>query len=685
MYQKHFLQLLHNKFFPQKDPLNLQLSKLIENCSTLTQEKKDEIAKTLQQHGENLLAKENLLAMEMFESAIEISPNNSKIWYRQGIAFLEYGIKHKREKALHLSIKNLKKAVELEKEEFEFWWQWGKALSLLGHMRNEYVYLNEAKEKFQTALRLIKGEPKEILAKIYWDYGLLWNYIATISGEAVDIKTAIQAYKTSLHFEANPSANFLNDIGNIHLQMGLLINNNRFYFQAIAYFKQALSKDNLSDCFLSMAHAYTELYINTLNTKLFDEASRCFEKVTLNSKDAELWLEWAQLLGEGGKITKDPKKLLLSIEKCVAANNLNSKHPIVIGQWVETLSLLGSLTNNLELIKEAEDKITKAIEVYSNVPELWYAYGMCMHAYSTYYDDLDYEYEAMDKLQMGISIDRTNAELWHALALCHANIGDGVEDIELLKRACKFYLRAISLKPSSPSLTFDYATALLKMGELLEEIEVVEQAVVQFEITLSSQKEAVLDKPEWLFYYGKSIGLLGDLRSEAGDCYLKAVETLNNVALIDPNFPNVYYYLGLYYTKLADETEEQKYFNSAICCFQSAIEQNSEDDLAYLELGLIFIEEGYQKSDASAKKNDFQEAEKKLAIAGKLGNLDAYYYLACLYSLSNRLKEAISFLKKAREVDGLPPMHEILEDEWLENLRSTSDFFDFISELEKQP
>jgi hypothetical protein len=74
------------------------------------------------------------------------------------------------------------------------------------------------------------------------------------------------------------------------------------------------------------------------------------------------------------------------------------------------------------------------------------------------------------------------------------------------------------------------------------------------------------------------------------------------------------------------------------------------------------------------------DAEQKVTLAAKLGNPQAYYHLSCLYSLLGQTERAMHFLLKARQFDALPPIDELLGDEWLENLRSTSEFQEFMTQ-----
>lgn len=85
---------------------------------------------------------------------------------------------------------------------------------------------------------------------------------------------------------------------------------------------------------------------------------------------------------------------------------------------------------------------------------------------------------------------------------------------------------------------------------------------------------------------------------------------------------------------------------------------------------------------AEIQATSYLEAEQKLNRAGLLGNQHAYYYLACLYALTNRFTEAIALLGKAKEAEVLPNVEELLQDEWLAPLKTQEVFAEFLSQLE---
>jgi hypothetical protein len=78
----------------------------------------------------------------------------------------------------------------------------------------------------------------------------------------------------------------------------------------------------------------------------------------------------------------------------------------------------------------------------------------------------------------------------------------------------------------------------------------------------------------------------------------------------------------------------------------------------------------------------YLDAEQKIVRAGQLGNAAAHYQLACLYSILGRVDEAMLLIRQALAARALPPLEEILEDEWLETLRQTPPFAQFVAELE---
>ena len=259
MDKAHLLQRFFNKIFPQKNMETSTKWEKLKSCEKKT------LANNYLQKGEAYLLNGNLKALDFFESASLIDPDNCQSWFRQGVAFYKYALAEKQEKALQLASKNFSKALTINPKLFKCWHFLGKTQCELGKFHNEMHFLNESREKFQQAVDLSEPVSFQEKNELYWDIGLLWTAIAEQSGEAIDLRMAIQAFHTSISFQKiPPAANFWKDFGYSYLQMGLLINETKMYFQAIKNFRKYIKQyPDSFDGWALLAQTYTQLYINT--------------------------------------------------------------------------------------------------------------------------------------------------------------------------------------------------------------------------------------------------------------------------------------------------------------------------------------------------------------------------------------------------------------------------------------
>jgi tetratricopeptide (TPR) repeat protein len=578
-----------------------------------------------------------------------------------------------------------KQAAHLAPERPEPWAGWASALLQLGKIQKEHHFFLEAKEKFQYALARVQALSVQKQTHLYWEYGRLWMELASFSGEALDIRLALQAFSSAMNLLTLPSAQFLHDYGNGYLQMGLLTNDPRLYHQAIHLLRQALALDNGHlDALRALAEAYAQLYINTVDEQIAEKGCECYHELTQkipHSLDA--WLGWAQLLGETARINRDIKKFQAAIDKCVIGHRIDPNHHLLQAQWVESLSYLGVLTNRLDLLIEAERKIIDMTDRFPDDPDLWHAYGVCLIGFGHYYSDPDYYDFAIEKLQEGLSIDRTHAELWHALGLAHTHFAHLVGDQELIERATRFYAFAIDLKPACPSLLFDAANAWLVSSDLHDDEQDLHRAIELYEQLLQSQKEILLNHPEWLFQYATALEWLSDFTVDDRYC-IQAIDLYLHILLIDPETDQIHFRLATCFARLGESSAQPEYDQRAQQHFCFAVRQDEEDANVWLEWGLSCFSLAMHSVDPHMKQQALVDAEQKMTRAGLLGNRQVYYHLACLYSATERCAEAMDLLHKAQRYALLPPVEELIENEWLDNLRHTEMFVQFLSSLERK-
>lgn len=675
----HPLRRMVLRFFPRK----AGLGNFPKHWEQLSADQKKDLAERSLAAGELALLNDDLSGIAHFEAAATLSIENPDVWYREGRAFFEYGIGDGKEKALLLASRYFKLASQLAPQRPETWSAWGSTLLELGETYGEHHFYLEAKEKFQQAIECAGTLNKDALAHLYWDFGLVWTQIAQHSGEAIDVRSAIQAFRTAMKCRTTPPPEFLNDCASAYLQMGLLVNDVRLYLEAAELLRRALEIDeNFLEGQVTLATVYTQLYINTMNEKYSALACSSYEKLCEQEpQESDYWLGWAQILGESGRLNCDLKKLRLSIEKAVRGHSLDPENPALLYQWVESLSHLGAITGRLDLLIEAENKILRANDHLADDPDLWHAYGVCLNEFGQYYSDPDYYEYAIEKLQYGLSLDRTHAEIWHALAHAHAQIANLTDDLDMIERSTRFYTRALDLKPSCPSLMFDAANAWLLSCDLHDDPKDLDQAIHLYESLLQTQKDALLNHPEWLFQYTTALEWLGEY---SGDDihYTRAADLYMHVLLIDPETPKIHFRIAMCFVRIAEYSMEAEYYRRALHYFSFAIRQDEEDDATWLEWGLALVHLAHRSYDPETMQQCYLEAEQKLIRAGQLGNLNALYNLACLYSILGRHEEAMEFIYKSEKAFALPTVEEMLEDEWLDNLRNTNIFSEFLSNLQ---
>ncbi len=623
-------------------------------------------------------------ASACFDEALKQEPNSATLLYRQGLAYFEYGSEKGKEKALLIACKKFKTAVALSSSLVEAWNAWGNTLFLLGRTSQEYHYFQDAESRYRSALDLCESQKYDSLAELYWDYGAVRMKIAEHSGEAVDIYSALDAFHQASSLQESFPADFWNDFGSAALNLAKQINDIRLHVKAINCFKQAVTiSSNSFEGWANLGSALMHLYAQTHDEDLFSQANECFASAAqLRPEDTGLWLIWARFLLESGKNQRDIKRLRSSIEKCHRAYISDPNLPLTSAIWAEALAQIGEICDRVDLLYEAQNKIEAVAEKASDEPDILLSHGMCMLAFGRYFEDYDCYYQAIEKFQEGLSLDRTHAMLWHAIAKCYVEVGELEEDTESLEQALHFYAKSLDLNPSTYNL-FDYATALAKLGDFTNEPIWMEEAIRQFERALSVQKNALNLHPDWLFEYASTLDLMGD-HLEEGSYYVRAIEIFSHVLMIDPDFPGIHHSLGQAFLHMGEFVGESDHFFRALHHFRLAAKRDEEDDQVLLDLGLTLIDIAQRTQDASEADGLYREAEHKITLAAKLGNEQAYYHLGCLYSLLGQYDKSMRFLLKSEESKSLPPLEEILLDDWLDGVRTTPDFHAFLLHLEKK-
>lgn len=627
--------------------------------------------------GENLLLKgrfsQGLSSFDKAKALIEDS--QGEFYFRMGLALFEFGSEEGRDQALLLATKKFKVAVSLSSEPAEILQAWGSALTLLGDRTEEHHYYLSAKERYEQAL----GFGAES-ADLFWNYANIWTQLALHSGEAYDYQRALQFFERAADERESMPNDFWIDFGTCALELSTIIRDPRQIVRAVNAFKHAASIDSSHfDAMCSLAEALDALYDQTHDDDHFTQAHEAYSNASkLSPQDAEVWLSWAQFLLNSAKRNRDLKRLRLCLEKCHYAYARDGENPLILGTWAEALALLGEMTERLDLIYEAENKIAEALEREEGDPSLWLSLGMCMNSFARYFSDNEHYYLAIEKFQKGLSIDRSFDPLWHEIAKTYACVGALDGNTDTLVQALKFFEKALHFKETAER-HIDYAKALSKIGEMTHSKGWFEQSLYHFEVAFSMQKNAIYLHPEWLFYYATTLDMVGDYHEEEA-YYTKAIEIFSHVIMVDPDFQGVHHHLAQAYSHLGELKHEADLFYRAIHHLRLALKRDEDNDALYLDWGIALINIAQVTPVFTDVDQLYSDAKDKLTLAAKLGNPCAYYQLCCLFSLLRQYDESLFFLYKAHSFDALPSMEEMLCDDWLDNLRTTTEFRQFLSQ-----
>lgn len=646
----------------------------------LTEDKK--IGESFFKQGELRLLHGDSSGIQFFDLALQLDPNNYKLHYQQGLSLLEFATHKGNEKTLLLAAKRFKQSVKLVPSFFEGWHSWADTLYTLGKASQEHHFFLEAQLKYKQAIAICKGQSPDILADLYWHYGSVLHIIAKKSKEPSDSMAALDCFEKALTFQDDMPLEFWHENGHISLNLGVHLNDLRFFQKGIYCFKHAVSLSISSfDSWMYLAKALSTLYHFTHDEEHFSQANECFATAAqLNSKNILLWTQWADLLKNSGFLIKDIKRLHSSVEKCHRAHTIEEGHIPSLCIWVEALSYLGLFTEKVGLIHDAQNKISILVDE-SPTPDVLHAFGISLFCLGKYFNDLDYYYQAVEKFQEGLSQDRTLHQLWHSLGYTYtraALLDD--EEGTAFEKAFRFFQKALALQGNARYYV-DAGFCLLKWGELSSDETLLKKASDYFEMALNLQKDSVYLHADWLFNYGVTLDLLAAFHDDS-QLYLQALEILNHVLIIEPEHRKIHYHLALTYTHYAEISEDPAAYQKAIYHYKLASKKEEENDQLILDWAITLASYGDHLHNNENKLYYLKEAEFKMMLSAKLGNIHAYYHLACIYSLMNDPLKAMHFLHKAESYDALPSYDELLEDDWLENLRSTSVFEEFISYLE---
>lgn len=552
---------------------------------------------------------------------------------------------------------------------FEALYGLGSTLLQLYRITEERHFLKKSLALFDQALALedqIK-EPKRSL--LHWERAHALFLEAKHSLEPSDFMESLAILQDSLMSNPEFTQKALLFSSTICLSLFSISRQKIHAERALNYMRELLTLYPTSgEGWGQFATVLATLYLETLeeeNAVLADEAFSKAAQLGFSS-DAFL-LSWAKMLFTWGEIHKTADRLAIALDKLAKV----SPQSFYEGKLLEVQigSRLGLFTDRFTLMQKAKKDLVSLENDLSFSTDFFLAFGSVCIDQAIYFDDLDLFYLAIEKFQEGLSMHNRIGKLWRGLGFCFAKTADYEEDpTDSLSKSAFFYAKALEITPCSTYL-FEYGSVLKKLGELTKDLKFLERALVHFEQAIFLQKNTMHLFPEALFDFASTLEQIGTETCEEG-FYLRAIEILNKLVLLQPGNVEIYLKIALIQSNLADMHQDIDLYRQSEQLFRAAHRMAPENDSLLVEWSIILMNIVEASEDPAEKQTALSQAKHRLIQAAKLGNSHAYYQLCCIYSFEGDAAKALELLQKSEKAESLPPAEELATDSWLETIRS---------------
>lgn len=596
-----------------------------------------------------------------------------------------YGIVKQKGRPLLMALNFLMQAEECDPHYLDstFIWRhlWGNILVHLCRLVHDFSFVEKGLRQYAKADSIPDRKKEEL----YWDWAQAWTLLGLHSLEPSDLKKGLLLFQGC---QCN-SPLFQIDYAMAYVVYGMYTGEPSYSEEALVLLRGALADTYDSEGGVSLVHARAwDAYTSACKRRYFlthlpehlEEANIAYREAILTIPDhVDLWLEWGELYLLSGWLKHDLKDIEIGLDK-LTASRAKEGDPLRLSALLgQGLLFLGLSHDDLKALQEARQRVQAALEIAPAHPDLITAAAFAELGMGVYFSDEKSFTKAVSYFEKGIEQNATTVLNWHGLFRTCLSWGTVIEDISLVRRGVQAIARVSQLRPHSSVFLNEWGIGLIQLKRFEKEPE-TEQALLEEAILKFKQAYQLQESLESLFNWGCALDLLGDLTGEEED-FEKAIAIFSQLYENTLGEPRVCYHLALALLHLGELTADVEYLRRSIELFEPLAQSDLEDASLWTDLGyaLLTLSELICDPVFPEKGEELRrEAEKRLLHAAEIGNGEANYYLACLYSLAKLTDSSIYFLKRADELNALPSQEDLVQDEWLANVRESDSFKQFI-------
>lgn len=469
-------------------------------------------------------------------------------------------------------------------------------------------------------------------------------------------------------------------IADIYSQFYNLTQDPSLVMQAVLFRKEAMNLDADNLHYLtSLAKEYKKLFFISLNEAQIQNFHDICELASLiHTDNPSLYLLWAEGLIDLGIYADKLDLVKLGIEKSHQALSCHAQQTQVDFLIARGLAFLGQKLDKLCHIQESYEKIKSYEDDPSNY-RLTLTIVDILQAYGHYYQDIDYLYQAIEKLQESLSLDKSIREFWIKMSKLYLEIANLESTLLAYELSEKMLDQALNLYKCPETLILK-GIILSKIGELKQNENVLETALDYIEYGMSYYPHIFEPKIYHLFEYAKILDLSA-IYTEDESRYIKALDIFAQIILLNPQYPHLHHQIGLTQFHLAEFSDNPELLKKSLLHFKIA-SQTLDNDTVYIDWAIACLTLSEMVETTHEALFLQHEAALKLKKALKQGQVQAYYFMACLCCVCKDYEKAISLLKIAERHEALPPPEDLVMDEWLSPISNHDEFIKLVERQE---
>jgi tetratricopeptide (TPR) repeat protein len=652
-----------------------------------------QLAEKFLEQAEELIKDQNrdeelLLALDQAEQS---DPCDAWILCRAARILFRYGILNGKERFFLLALDKLNLAEEKDSKFFDscfIWLQlWGNILIQLGKLFMEDAFFSQGLEKYQRAFNM----SCDLNADLFWDWGEAFSLMGQVSGESSDFQQALGKFQQA-NYAGMHSPFFYLDYGDAFTLYGTLIGNPFYVEEGLQRYKEAISATCFPNKEPSIIHivAWNKLAIGmkvryqlSHEQRNLEEAdSTIKEAILLHPRNRELWLDWAELYLQAGWIKRDVAWIEIGLEK-LTSSKIKECDPVRVCYLLGTgLVMYGLFLDNLKLLHDGYARIKETLQAVPESQKLQFALGFANLGFALYFSDSKFFAEAVALFEKRIREQSDLADNWHALFQAYLAWGVTTENPDLIAKGLEAVRRLCELVPFSSCYLNEWGVALLRLSQNSNQ-KVSNQSYIEEAIDKFKKSMLLSEEEETLYNWGCALDLLGEATGNE-EHYSQAVDFLAKVLEKKPNQLHVRYHLGLALLHLGELIMNEECLIQAVELLEAVAKVDQDDSNVWCDLGYALLNLAeFELDSIFSERVEMRrcDAEKALLKAAKFGSGEACYHLACLYSIVSLCDASLQYLRKAEALGFLPEREDLEQDEWLETVRKTEAFHEFLMSL----